>query len=701
LADGISGSSIAKWIGPPIFAGFIGLWAGTPYGPALTALASVIAAFCGLGFAIWFDRKVAILGAGAAPEGSPEHKAYEGLRASLDGANLPERLYAKWLTGFLDGIERLFDDLGMARLSLFPHAFGLKRPTPLWTAATFDYCLFLALYYPILTIFIIWAASSASGQEVGLVEGALGLKPDLPVWRRGLALALAVFAIFGIWQTMRTQGFRSLAWLLGVNVAGALAALVAGSDVGSMLVAYAIGGASVGIVVFLAAGRRLSNFDSLGGATTFAGAYFGAVAFGGAVAFADGHAPDGMGDWVEVAAGLVGGMVGGIAALAIWSSSKLALKARRAGVYQALFTTMMIVACLASALLLSSLSTWKSAGPLLLVVGLLTLLNAPFNWASFGVTRGLLRRGLELGAWWPLGLAITDAVLALLAVCLLAFVMILGVQAFDDLAVLGGGTALLPLDALLDGIGRDPVASKYWWIYTLLLSAMVPSLANLVIGGMALTRGIPGLGRQLLKRMPAGKPMMKHDLQWVAFVLTMQDSIGFFLGVLAVFFLAWFLFYQVMPLFGLSLLGMAHDVVAFDLPAQIGARLAGVWRQQPASYSNTCDLRHGRPRDKSRDRAGHQAPAAGAWMARSDRGPAMTAPKSGAFSGRWRHFSGRGVEATRGGRIGRTISGCLPVSASRNSTIVSISASVSLWPSWASPITATACFRLHSCPLWK
>jgi hypothetical protein len=29
------------------------------------------------------------------------------------------------------------------------------------------------------------------------------------------------------------------------------------------------------------------------------------------------------------------------------------------------------------------------------------LLNAPFDWASLGLTRALLRRGLELGGWWP------------------------------------------------------------------------------------------------------------------------------------------------------------------------------------------------------------------------------------------------------------------------------------------------------------
>ena len=55
------------------------------------------------------------------------------------------------------------------------------------------------------------------------------------------------------------------------------------------------------------------------------------------------------------------------------------------------------------------MSDWIFGGPFLLFLGLLTLLNAPFDWASLGLTRALLRRGLELGGWWPYLLALADA----------------------------------------------------------------------------------------------------------------------------------------------------------------------------------------------------------------------------------------------------------------------------------------------------
>jgi hypothetical protein len=130
---------------------------------------------------------------------------------------------------------------------------------------------------------------------------------------------------------------------------------------------------------------------------------------------------------------------------------------------------------------------------LLLFLGLLTLINAPFDWASLGLTRALLRRGLELGGWWPYLLAVVDAILATGIITLLAITMVLGVQAFDHLAEHGGGAAILPLDQLFDGLATHPAAPECWWLYALLVSSMLPSLINLMIGGTSFLRGIPGL----------------------------------------------------------------------------------------------------------------------------------------------------------------------------------------------------------------
>jgi hypothetical protein len=194
------------------------------------------------------------------------------------------------------------------------------------------------------------------------------------------------------------------------------------------------------------------------------------------------------------------------------------------------------------------------------------------------VTRALLRRGLERGDWWPYPYAVLDALLATGIIALLALTMVIGVQAFDELAVRSGGekAVVLPLVPLFDGIANNPGAPEYWWAYALLLSTMIPSLVNLAIAGTALWRGIPGLPVLLLRFMPKGEAVPAFDRAWLALVLTGQIFVGVFLGIAAQAVLAWGLIFHVMPWIGLDLLNMARAVAAFDLPARAGQFFSSV-----------------------------------------------------------------------------------------------------------------------------
>jgi hypothetical protein len=206
------------------------------------------------------------------------------------------------------------------------------------------------------------------------------------------------------------------------------------------------------------------------------------------------------------------------------ASNDEAITHKQQGLFLALFLPAIFLVCLVAPILLASNENWGTTGSILLFLGLLTLFNAPFDWASLGLTRALLRRGLELGGWWPYLLAFVDAVLASVIIALLALVMVIGVQMFDELAVRGGGKPVLPLDALFDGIGTHPEAPEYWWVYALLLSSMIPSLINLMISGMAFTRGIPSLARLLLQWIPEGKAMPEYKRQPAAMGLTSRCS---------------------------------------------------------------------------------------------------------------------------------------------------------------------------------
>ena len=160
-----------------------------------------------------------LLAKGGEPEGSLERQDYDKLRASLAGGNLAARLYAKWLTAFLDQVERFFGDAGMADRTLFPHAFGFQKPAPLWTAPAFDRCLLLALIYPFATIFIIWAVSG----HVGPAERALGLKPDISGWWRYLSLGSIGFLGAAIWRyTPLFGGYRQASFAVSVSLVFAM-----------------------------------------------------------------------------------------------------------------------------------------------------------------------------------------------------------------------------------------------------------------------------------------------------------------------------------------------------------------------------------------------------------------------------------------------------------------------------------------------
>jgi hypothetical protein len=142
------------------------------------------------------------------------------------------------------------------------------------------------------------------------------------------------------------------------------------------------------------------------------------------------------------------------------------------------------------------------------------------------------------------------------------------------LAVHGGGTSVLPLEPLFSGIAAHPTAPEYWWLYALLLSTMVPSLINLVIGGASLLRGLPGLPSVLLRFIPAQGAVARFDRAWIALVLTAQVAMGGFGGRRAGVPSRGDHRY-VMPFFGPELLDMARDVAAFNLPARVG-QLFGV-----------------------------------------------------------------------------------------------------------------------------
>ncbi len=185
---------------------------------------------------------------------------------------------------------------------------------------------------------------------------------------------------------------------------------------------------------------------------------------------------------------------------------------------------------------------------LLLFLGVLTLVNAPFDWLTIGLTRALLRRGLELRRWWPLALALLDLVLAAALIVLLAIAMLLAVQAFEYV----GGTQVLGVEKVLNDLA-DPVMRthpEYWWIYTTLFSTLIPSIINVAIGALSIMRGSGGFHRYIAAKMPAGQAMLLADALWAVPLLALEVLGSVVIGVALTLGWIWVVVAKLFPLFG-------------------------------------------------------------------------------------------------------------------------------------------------------
>jgi hypothetical protein len=267
-----------------------------------------------------------------------------------------------------------------------------------------------------------------------------------------------------------------------------------------------------------------------------------------------------------LAAAYVTSALNGVAILRLWQSQFLIL-----------FVLIISSICFGAAYGLAQWSTWYRGGSLLLFLCLLTLINAPFDWAALGLTRALLRRGLEKGDWWPYLLAVVDAMSAGAVIAAFTVVSVVSIQLFDDLAAHSGGDGarILPLVRLFDAIETHPSAPEFWWVYAMLISTMIPSFVNLMIGGASLVRGIPWVTKLLLRLMPERGTVPSYNRQWIATLLTAQVFVGAAIGIAAQVFLAYVVIGVVLPLFGLDLLALARAVAAPDLPGKLIAAVLG------------------------------------------------------------------------------------------------------------------------------
>ena len=505
----------------------------------------------------------AILSAGGIAGGSSHRQAYDDLRASLSSGGTPARLYAKWLEKALHVIERFFGEARVADRSTLQHVIGLSQPAALWTAPALDRCILFAFIYPQALLFLGWLMSGRAGRA----EVVLGLVSEPDPLRRYVAMGAMVASA----------------------VAYAKCCKIVSPDHGASQQPAAIRRIRFALwFLILAAGGLVTDAflshgpSAVGGAVIVSSSVVGALAGDVLIAMLSGSVAAVVGivfslNFGVFSAGIVACMTCaaiGLCASAFAGESSRWQRLRFSHIFWWVFLAVSVVFYIGLARLLPRSGAWPVIGPILLFYGLQPALNAPFLWFSVGLTRALLWLGFERKGWWPYFYALIDAAMAVLVIVLLVAVMVVAIQTLNLMAMRGGGQAILPvaplLDAVYNSLKRNSFEPEYWWAYTLLVSAMIPSLVNLTIGGFSLVRGIPIVSHHLYAYLPEGHAVALQDRNWISLVLAIQVMAGICLAFAAQFILLpWWIFGYVLPGLGFGVLKFALGVEAFDLPGRI------------------------------------------------------------------------------------------------------------------------------------
>ncbi|MBM3551172.1 MAG: hypothetical protein FJX45_05260 [Alphaproteobacteria bacterium] len=507
---------------------------GVVYGVSVKDLIWVVAFCAGPLLACVFLWYYETLGGGAEAAGSGLRERFHRERARLAGYRSADDGYAQRLKAFLAWIDRFFDGDNPPS----QRARILSEPAHVWTAAAYDRCLLLALIYPIVVIFFSWTIAG----HVGPAESALGIKEADGWLRAGFTIAFVLFGV-SFFKFMHAEGLPILVWVVALTL------------VFAAVLAFAIAGAGVRA----AAGATIATFAIVipyhfVGAG--AGAGVGAFALAVALAFTS---------FLAFAGALALATVSAVAAVA------LSIKANQGnwqGQWLSVYSALVFMLCFFAA---RSLSTpvmaeymyWDKVKPLLLFLSLFTIVNAPFDWLSLGLTRLLLRYGVEKGGYWPYALAFVDAVVASVLITILALAMVWSNDLFNFLAEQGGGEqarVLPPSRFYLGMLERDPAAPEFWWLYATLFSTMIPSVINLFIAGFSFLRTLPWTRNFLLSNLREGETMPIVVRLISSSILTVQVALAWPLAIAAQVFLTYVVLWQIMPRLGLGILHLVETL---------------------------------------------------------------------------------------------------------------------------------------------
>lgn len=362
-----------------------------------------------------------------------------------------------------------------------------------WSWPVADAALRIALVYPLAFGIVQW---TLGGGGTGL--GDIALFPgDTPTWLRWATLCLVATLIAVASYVIIFQPFS-----FGAGDRLVLYMLVAAG-------ALAVAGAESGAIVAPLAGAFATATPGAGG-----GAVALALALAAALAAAVALPAEGLGAAAAAFA---------LTPVATLTAAAFALLSTRRGI--GLFGYALFVACGIAASAWAATVSPQDSTALIWIVGLtlLPLVNAVFDWLSYGLTMWLLTTGHRRRGPWPLLLGIADAGAALVLFILLSLAL-MGILGLVNAL---RAAPLVDLRALLDGIAARP--EDHLWVVAMVASTLLPTFLHLCLAFLSLagwfpdrlwTRWVDALGAEDDGHAPLGATvgLLGLSLFWVALI---------------------------------------------------------------------------------------------------------------------------------------------------------------------------------------
>ena len=384
-------------------------------------------------------------------------------------------VYTKLVDAMMGGLQRMLSPTDAARDPM-PAKGRMDRIEWLWTPrardpkdlarlqkSTFSWPVLdaawkLAVMYPLVLLLVQWGIT---GADTGIGAAPI-LGAEERVWlRAGIVIPLVAFlGVHLLASASQISGLRTASkWLFFIAVAGYFAGHFAGAGVsadsnGLTVAAAVLFGVKVTVTVTMVVSIAVAFAMSVAFGVTFAGF----VVFAGTLAFA-------------------------LAALAVVGYGC----AKGKGVISyTIYVIGLWAACvLAFSFFAEGISPDRRV--LAFAFGLLPLINAVFDYVSYGTTLALIRKGRQARNW------VTGAIWILDGIAALALLIGLGLGLCGTIALINhlAGQDFIALRPIFDDLKTPEERVGYSWLVVSMLTTLVPTLVHLALAFLSAFTWVP------------------------------------------------------------------------------------------------------------------------------------------------------------------------------------------------------------------